>query len=66
MQASFGIDSELLRDALQATGLSSEREVLEEGLRTLLQLRQQESLRDLYGTIEWEGNLDDMRRDKVR
>lgn len=64
MQVSFEIDDELIREALRTTGLTTDQEVVEEGLRTLLRLRRQASLHDLRG-IGWEGDLDDMRLDKV-
>lgn len=65
MRTNIDIDDELMRETLKATGIKTKREVVEEGLRTLLRLRQQAGLRELRG-IGWEGNLDDMRRDKDR
>jgi Arc/MetJ family transcription regulator len=58
------IDDDLMAAALEATGLSTKREVVEEGLRTLLRLKQQTDLRKLRGKYEWVGDLDAMRRDK--
>jgi Arc/MetJ family transcription regulator len=49
---------------LKATGLKTKREAVEEGLRTLLRLKQQTELRKLRGKYEWVGDLDAMRRDK--
>jgi len=37
---------------------------VELGLKTLLQLNQQGELRKLRGKVQWEGDLDAMRRDK--
>lgn len=50
--------------ALKATGLQTKREVVEQGLRTLLRLKQQTELRKLRGKYEWVGDLDRMRRNK--
>lgn len=61
MRIDFEIDDKLMRDALQATGLETEREVVEEGLRTLLRIKEQAELRELRGTVHWQGDLDSMR-----
>ena len=58
------IDDKLMADTLRATGLRTKREVVELGLKTLLQLRGQAEIRKLRGRITWEGDLDAMRRDK--
>ena len=58
------IDDKLMADTLRATGLRTKREVVELGLKTLLQLRGQAEIRKLRGKITWEGDLDAMRRDK--
>ena len=47
------IDNALLRDAMRATGLKTEREVVELGLRTLLRLHKQAEIRQLRGQIAW-------------
>lgn len=66
MRTNIVIDDNLMQETLAATGLKTKREVVEEALRTLLRLRRQESIRELRGKVEWEGDLDDMRTDKVR
>jgi Arc/MetJ family transcription regulator len=58
------IDDKLMADTLRATGLKTKREAVELGLRTLLRLRQQAEIKKLRGKINWEGDLDAMRRDK--
>ena len=47
------IDNALLRAAMRATGLKTEREVVELGLRTLLRLHKQAEIRQLRGQIAW-------------
>lgn len=64
MRTNIIIDDKLMEDTLRATGLKTKREVVELGLRTLLRLRQQESIRQLRGKLSWEGDLDAMRKDK--
>jgi Arc/MetJ family transcription regulator len=64
MRTNIVIDDKLMADTLRATGLRTKREVVELGLKTLLQLRRQAEIRKLRGKITWEGDLDAMRRDK--
>jgi Arc/MetJ family transcription regulator len=61
MRIEFEIDDKLIRDALEATGPATEQEVVEEVLRTLLQIKKQAQLRELRGKIEWRGDLDELR-----
>ncbi|MDR0779603.1 MAG: type II toxin-antitoxin system VapB family antitoxin [Pseudomonadales bacterium] len=64
MRTNIVIDDKLMQDTLRATGLTTKREAVELGLRTLLRLRQQEGLRRLRGKLNWRGNLEAMRTDK--
>ena len=64
MRTNIEIDDKLMKDALRATGAKTKREVVEMGLRTLVQLRAQEKMRELRGKIAWEGDLDAMRTDR--
>ena len=63
MRTTIVIDDKLMRDTLRATGLKTKREVVEEGLRTLLSLKRQAEIRRLRGKLDWQGDLDAMRRD---
>jgi len=58
------IDDKLMKAALKATGAKTKREAVEEGLRTLVRLKQQEGIRALRGKIHWHGDLNAMRTDK--
>jgi len=59
------VSSDLTEKALRATGKNNRREVLELGLRTLLlQMNAQEELKQMRGTVEWEGDLNAMRVDR--
>ena len=53
-----------MADALKASGLSSKKEALEQGLKLLIQRSQQQEIRKLRGRITWEGDLDEMRGGK--
>jgi Arc/MetJ family transcription regulator len=61
MRTTIVIDDKLMADALQATGLSTKREVVELGLKTLLGLQAQSEIKKLRGKITWEGDINAMR-----
>jgi Arc/MetJ family transcription regulator len=64
MRTNIVIDDKLMQDTLRATGLGTKREVVELGLRTLLRLWHQQSVRRLRGKLTWQGDLDASRTDK--
>ena len=55
------IDDTLMREALRATGLQTEADVVKLGLETLVRIHQQGRLRDLRGKVDWQGDLGEMR-----
>jgi Arc/MetJ family transcription regulator len=64
MQTPVDVDRDLLQKAKSATGLETERAVVEAGLRLLVQLNDQEQIRDLRGKVTWEGDLEESRRSR--
>lgn len=64
MRTNIEIDDKLMADTLRATGLRTKREAVELGLRTLLRLRRQGEAKRLRGKLDWQGDLDRMRRDR--
>lgn len=58
MRTNIEIDDALMREALEASGLKTKRAAVEEGLRLLIRLRQQDAVRSLFGRVRWEGDLD--------
>ncbi|MAC45959.1 type II toxin-antitoxin system VapB family antitoxin [Oceanospirillum beijerinckii] len=63
MRTNIVIDDQLMDDALKCSGLQTKREAVEEGLKLLIKLKKQESIRAFRGKLKWEGNLDEMRQD---
>lgn len=61
MRTNIVIDDQLMAEALKASGLQTKKEVVEQGLRLLVRLGQQQELRKLRGKVAWEGDLDRMR-----
>jgi Arc/MetJ family transcription regulator len=63
MRTNIVIDDKLMAEALQVSGARSKREVVELGLKTLVQLKRQERIRGLRGKLRWTGDLEAMRTD---
>ena len=61
MRTKIVIDDKLMNEALRATGLTTKREVVEEGLKLLITRNKQQAIRKLRGKLKWEGDLDEMR-----
>ncbi|NGP52001.1 type II toxin-antitoxin system VapB family antitoxin [Thioalkalivibrio sp. XN8] len=63
MRTNIVIDDKLMAEALRVSGARSKREVVELGLKTLVQLKRQERIRGLRGKLRWTGDLEAMRTD---
>lgn len=63
MRTNVVIDDQLLAQAQRLTGLSTTREVLEEGLKLLVRLKRQEKVKAWRGKLRWDGDLEAMRTD---
>lgn len=61
MKTTVSIDDQLLNQALEATGLATQEEVVVLGLQTLIKLKQQSQIKQFKGKLRWEGDLDEMR-----
>jgi len=64
MRTNIVIDDDLMRRASNLSGLSTKREIVEAGLRLLVQLKQQEKIRSARGKLRWRGDLSASRTDK--
>lgn len=65
MRTNIVIDDNLMRQAMEATGLPTKRAVVEAGLRLLIQVKAQGRIRRLRGKVRWEGNLDETRASRL-
>lgn len=63
MRTNIEIDDALMAEAMAASGLKTKRETVEAALRLLARRKRQASALDLFGAVEWEGDLDAERRD---
>ena len=57
------IDDRLIAEAIKATGASTKKEAVELGLKALIQLKKQESIRGMRGKLKWRDDLNRMRLD---
>lgn len=61
MRTNIVIDDNLMDEALKATGLKTKKEVVELGLKTLVQLKKQAAFKGFRGKLAWEGDLNKLR-----
>lgn len=67
MRSSMDINDTLLRKAMKATGLTAKRAVVEEGLRLLIKVKGQGSIRRLRGKVDFDEHaLDSRMEDRVQ
>jgi Arc/MetJ family transcription regulator len=65
MRTNIDIDEKLLANAMAAAGTKTKKDTVHEALALLVRIRgQQKAIRALRGKIEWEGDIDALRRDK--
>lgn len=55
------VDDALVTAAMAVAGLSTEDAVVEDALRRLIRLKREERTLALYGTVDWEGDLEESR-----
>ncbi len=65
MRTNIVLDESLISRARQLTGLSTKRAVVEEALRLLIQMYEQEQVKNLRGKLIWEGDLNELREGRI-
>jgi len=65
MRTNIVIDNELMDKAMEVTHLPTKRAVVEAGLRLLIEVKAQSGIRRLRGKVQWQGDLDAMRRNRL-
>lgn len=63
MRTNIVIDDRLMDEALLITGYKTKKEAVEAGLKLLIIMKKQSSVRKYRGTLKWEGDLNAMRTD---
>jgi Arc/MetJ family transcription regulator len=62
MPTNIEIDDALMAEAQKASGQPTKKRTVEQALRLLIKLRQQEDVRSAFGKYCWRGNLDRSRK----
>jgi Arc/MetJ family transcription regulator len=63
MRTTIEIDDKLMKRAMKAAGVTTKRETVTRALELLVRIDGQKAIRKLRGKIQWEGDLDALRRD---
>lgn len=61
MRTNIDIDDKLMRQAMKATGATTKKAAVDAALRKVVQLKKQAKIRELFGKVQWEGDLGAMR-----
>jgi|GEM_PF-245181 Arc/MetJ family transcription regulator len=64
MRTNIEIDDKMMSRAMALSGKPTKKAVVEEALRLTVQLKRQEGIKQLFGKVRWEGNLDEMRESR--
>lgn len=66
MRTNIVIDDKLMKQAIRASGAKSKREAVEYALKLVVRVaEQQRLLRETRGKLHWDGDLQEMRRDRA-
>ncbi len=57
MRTNIDISDELIDEGRKLTGISTKKELVEEGLRLLIRLKKQQDIRGFRGKLKWTGDL---------
>lgn len=61
MRTNIEIDDRLMREAMRRSGAGTKKSTVEKGLRLLVDMHAQTSIRRLRGKVKWDGDLDQSR-----
>jgi Arc/MetJ family transcription regulator len=64
MRTNIVIDDHLMNEALAVSQLKTKKAVVESGLKLLIQMKKQERIKNYLGKLNWDDDLDAMRRDQ--
>jgi len=65
-QISVVLDEELVEACIKATGIKTQKDLIDHALRELLRHEKQIKIIELKGRINWNGNLDKWRKIDTR
>lgn len=59
------LDENLVEAGLKATGLKTQRDLVDFALRDMLRRESQKKILELKGKVQWEGDLSEMRKGRT-
>jgi Arc/MetJ family transcription regulator len=62
MRTNIEIDDALMAQAQKASGHATKKQTVEEALRLMIKLRQQQEVNAVFGQYRWRGNLAQSRK----
>lgn len=65
MRTNIDIDEQLLQEAKAVAGTTTKKATVEHALRELVRRKDRQRIRELLGTVEWTGDLDESRRGRA-
>lgn len=66
MRTNIVIDDHLMTEVMKAGRFKTKREAVDAALRRLVQANRYQRMIELFGRIDWKGDLNTMRRDRSR
>jgi len=63
-RTNINLDDTLVQEGMRMTGLRTKRELVDLALREFIRKENQKSILSLEGTIRWEGNTENLRKDR--
>lgn len=58
------LDDTLVENCIKATGIKTQKALIDHALHELLRHENQAKILELKGNVHWEGNLDEWRRER--
>jgi Arc/MetJ family transcription regulator len=65
MRTNIDIDNDLLAEAMRVASTATKKATVEAGLVELIRRHRTRKVRELRGTVDWVGDLDEMRSGRV-
>lgn len=65
MRTNIEIDDELMEQAMKIGGVATKKAVVDEALRLFVRIKAQAGIRELFGTVQWDGDLEQSRQNRL-
>ncbi len=60
------IDEVLMKKALKATGIKTQKEIVDFALKELIRRESQKKILELKGSVKWEGDIKERRKGRLK